>query len=394
MLVDWHAHYPMRVVSDLTPRTTIKRMRKMRWWPPGDAGRALILSVASRIGSHRDWWSDYRVSAEGLRAGDVGVALSVLRRPLDEMDLSKPYAAGPEPSYFPHLLEDLETVEEDVARRGRDRIRVAHDWSELTAAINEDVTALVHCVEGGFHLGASREEIADNCATLKERGVAYVTVAHLFFRQIATNAPALPFLPDWLYNKVFPQQDEKAVTDLGKALLEGLVTHRILPDLSHMSPEGIAKTLDLLDEIETGDEKLPVVSTHAGYRFGEQKYMHDEATIRRIAERGGVVGLIMAQHQLNDDTGGSKKTKTFDQGFEVICDHIDAIADATGDFEHIAIGTDFDGFIKPTMPGLESSADLIRLQRALRRKYPTDAEKILSGNSLRVLRKAMESPPR
>lgn len=384
MLVDWHAHYPMRVVGDLTPRTTVKRMRRMRWWPPGDAGRALILSVASRIGSHRGWWSDYRVTPEGLRAGNVGVALSVLLRPLDEMDLSKHYGAPPESAYFPRLLQDLEAVEEDVAGRDSSRICIAHNGDELKAALATGATALVHCVEGGFHLGAEPGEIKANCAILRSRGVAYVTVAHLFFRDIATNAPALPFLPDWLYYRIFPQNEEDAVTELGEALLEGLFTNRILPDLSHMSPEGIVKTLDLLDEIDPG-KTLPVVSTHAGYRFGDQKYMHDDKTLLRIKERKGVVGLIMAQHQLNDDKAGRKKTETFDEGFKVICEHIEAIANVTGD-DHIAIGTDFDGFIKPTMPGLEGSADLIRLERALVGEYgEAKAEKITSGNSLDVL---------
>lgn len=385
MLVDWHAHYPMRVVSDLTPSTAVKQMRRMRWWPPGDLGRALILSVASRIGSHRSWWSDYRVTPEGLRAGNVGVALSVLLRPLDEMDLSKRYGAPPESAYFPRLLQDLEAVEEDVAGRDPSRIRIAHNRRELEEALTAGATALVHCVEGGFHLGGEPEEIKANCAILKCHGVAYVTVAHLFFREIATNAPALPFLPDWLYNRVFPQGEEDAVTELGEALLEGLFTNRILPDLSHMSPEGIAKTLDLLDEIDPHNT-LPVVSTHAGYRFGKQKYMHDPDTLRRIADRKGIVGLIMAQHQLNDGLRRCRRTKDFDDAFEVICTHIDKIKEVTGSYDQIAIGTDFDGFIKPTMNGLESSGDLFRLERALRQAYPDNAEQITSGNSLRVLR--------
>ena len=31
---------------------------------------------------------------------------------------------------------------------------------------------------------------------LAAHGVAYITVAHLFWRGVATNAPAIPFLPD------------------------------------------------------------------------------------------------------------------------------------------------------------------------------------------------------
>ncbi len=38
----------------------------------------------------------------------------------------------------------------------------------------------------------------------------------------------------------------------------------------------------------------------------------------------------------------------------MICSHIDKIAEITGGYEHVALGTDFDGFIKPTMGGLET----------------------------------------
>ena len=53
----------------------------------------------------------------------------------------------------------------------------------------------MHCIEGGFHLGATPEEVTAHVHELADRGVAYITLAHLFWRRVATNAPALPFLP-------------------------------------------------------------------------------------------------------------------------------------------------------------------------------------------------------
>ena len=56
----------------------------------------------------------------------------------------------------------------------------------------------------------------------------------------------------------------------------------------------------------------------------------------------------------------------------------------------MAIGSDFDGFIKPTMGGFERSSDLARLPAALTARYgAADAERMLSGNVLRVLRTAL-----
>ena len=47
----------------------------------------------------------------------------------------------------------------------------------------------------------------------------------------------------------------------------------------------------------------------------------------------------------------------------------------------MAIGSDFDGFIKPTMGGLESSSDLANLRAPLTDRYGADAEKILTDNA-------------
>ena len=65
-----------------------------------------------------------------------------------------------------------------------------------------------------------------------------------------------------------------------------------------------------------------------------------------------------------------------------------------GGYEHICLGTDFDGFIKPTMGGLETMSDLAALERKLEEQYGREATELMtSGNALRVLR-ALWSEPR
>src|SRR5215207_8598272 len=112
-----------------------------------------------------------------------------------------------------------------------------------------------------------------------------------------------------------------------------------------MRPDAVAETFALLDELDR-DRTVPVISSHAGYRFGGQEYMHDEETVRQIQRRDGVIGLIMAQHQLNDGVR-KKRAKSLPESLEVIRRHIDEIARITGSHRHVAIGSDFDGFIKP-----------------------------------------------
>jgi membrane dipeptidase len=383
MIADLHAHYPIRVISDMDPETTAKLM-KQSGPTLGDRVQALILRFANRAANYPSWDGTYRVTPETLREGGVGLAMSVLLGPFDEMDLDKHYAAPPEADYFPHLIASLEAVEQEVATHDRSRLRLVHDRAELDDCIAAGATALVHAVEGGCLLGDTDAEIEANCAELARRGVGYVTVAHLFFRQVATNANALPFMPDPVYDFFFPQRGTDRLTPRGEAVVRGLVENRILIDLSHMDPGGIGETLALLDEIDPNGE-VPVISTHTGYRFGKQQYMCDEETLLQIKRRDGVVGLIMAQHQLNDGIR-KKETTTLEESLEVICRHIDKIAEITGGHEHVAIGTDLDGFIKPSMGGVTTAADLRLVEEGLRERYGDEiAERVTWRNALRVL---------
>lgn len=312
--------------------------------------------------------------------------MSVLLGPFDEMDLDTHYAAPPEAGYFPHLTASIEAVEREVATQDRSQLRLVHDRAELDACIAAGATALVHAVEGGCLLGDTDAEIEANCAELAKRGVGYVTVAHLFFRQVATNANALPFMPDPVYDFFFPQRGKDRLTPRGEAVVRGLVENRILIDLSHMDPGGIWETFALLDEIDP-DSEVPVISTHAGYRFGKQQYMCDEEILLQIKRRKGVVGLIMAQHQLNDGIR-KKETTTLEESLQVIYTHIDKIAEITGGYEQVALGTDFDGFIKPTMGGLKDASDLRHLEAALREHYGDEnAERMMFKNALGVLQR-------
>lgn len=386
MLADLHAHYPMHVVTDVEPNSAVKEMGKVLKQPSAyDKFRAFVLKLASRLGNNESFDSGYRISDALLRAGDVGVAFSVLYRPFEEMDLAKRYGAPPDADYFTDLMTDLEVVDAAVGDKDQNLIRVVKSTAELDAAIAAGATALVHCVEGGFHLGNTDAEIERNVATLKARGVAYITVAHLFFRDVATNANALPFLSDGKYDWLFPQRPGVALTPRGEALVKAMVKHRVMVDLSHMREDAIRETLALLDDQDPG-RTLPVISSHAGYRFDGMPYMHDAATIEAIAQRGGVIGLIMAQHQLEHGLPW-RKTKTLEDTMKVVNEHIRKLREVTGSHKHVGIGSDLDGFIKPTMGGIRRIDDMRALQAELAKAYPADVDRITHGNALRVLRR-------
>ena len=384
MIVDLHSHYAMHLLPQAEGTAidlfaTAKGRARLR-----DRIRAWLVGLASRFANYRSFESGPRVTVPQLREGGVGAALSVVYSFFDELDLDAPYGAPPEAGYLPRLMRQLDMVEAEIEERHGGEAVVARDPAGLERALAEDKVALIHCVEGGFHLGETPEAVDRAVTELARRGVAYIVLPHLLWRAVATNSPALPFLPDWLYRVLF-SQPKVGLSELGRAAARAMVREGILIDLSHMSTRAVADTLALLAELDP-DRRVPVIASHAAFRFGRQEYALEEETVRAIAERDGVVGLILAQHQLNDGVRRSN-TETFEESFEVICAHLDRIAEITGSHRHGAIGSDFDGFIKPTMGGLESMTDMARLERALRDRYgDEDGERICSGNALRVLR--------
>jgi len=240
------------------------------------------------------------------------------------------------------------------------------------------------------HLGFGEQEATAHVHELARRGVAYVTVAHLFWREVATNAPALPFLPDWLYHLVFPQPDE-GLSPLGHAVVQAMIEAGILIDITHMSRRAIDDTFAILERRDPG-RTVPVIATHMACRLGGLEYAFDDDTIRRVGERGGVLGCILCRHYIG--SGVRSAPRSFESSVAALCTHIDRIHAVTGSFDHVAIGSDLDGYIKPALPGLEHMGHMRALEQALAERYgAADAERICSANALRVLRSGWQASP-
>jgi microsomal dipeptidase-like Zn-dependent dipeptidase len=378
VLVDLHAHFPMHLLPDEQQRT---HARARTWWRRRHA--ALIVELISRFANYQGPGDAPSVTEALMREGDVGVVLSVLYQPLDEMDLTQAYGAPPRESYFDDIVAQHQTVEDYVTAHA-DTVAIAHSATELDTLLGGGVPILIHAIEGGFHLGRGAGEIQHNVQTLARLGVAYVTVAHLFFRDVATNAPALPFLPDWVYNRVFPQRSDEGLTAVGREVVEAMVDEGILIDITHMRSQSIRDVFDLLDARDPAKE-IPVIATHMAYRFGGLEYCFDDATIEGVVARGGVLGCILCEHYITSGSPASGHGLQASVG--ALCRHIDKVHELTGTYDHIAIGSDLDGYIKPALPGLEHMGRMADLQHALRARYgDADAEKMCSGNALRILR--------
>ena len=478
MIVDLHAHYPMHLMDEHLAAHPVL-VWKWLWSAPPSRQRAHVARVRYRpqrryrallasllrllnpIANYRSLTSGPGVTLEKMRKGGVGVVLSPLYEPLDELGGILLWSLGllcsvmaavvclalsailsfwghvtvppdnaailgvarflfalslgfgilaaallflmilhnwlalvvgaldelpgsyPRKAYMVDLLIQRREVERDIRAVGN-WATVARDFTQLKAAIAAKQIALVHAVEGGFHLGRSREAIERNVRKLARYGVAYVTLAHLVWRRIASNAPAVPFLPDWMYCAVAPRP-ETGLTSLGVAAVCSLVRHGILIDLTHMSDKAIWETFALLTRVEHGGDRIPVLATHIACRFDRHEYNLSDATIREIAKRNGVMGVIFCRHWTST---GLSQPQSQSETFQIIRRHIDRIHHVTKSYDHIALGSDLDGYIKPTLPGLEDMAMMPDLARFLQMQYGFPvADQILSQNALDLLRR-------
>ncbi|MEA2266314.1 MAG: rane dipeptidase [Solirubrobacteraceae bacterium] len=379
MLVDMHAHYPMHVFAE-PPHAGIRLRRWRR-----EFLRAALVDLISRLANYEGPNDEPSVTMEEIRAGNVGVVFSVLYQPTDEIDAGAAFGAGPGREAPAHLLDQLDEVEQHLERRHPDVALVVHSRADLDRAVAEGLTAMVHCVEGGFALGADDAQVRRTVATLAKRGVAYVTLAHLFWRRVATNAPALPFLPDAWYHRLFRQPAGLGLSDLGRTAVDALAEHRVLIDVTHMSEASFVETLGQLDR-RRRTRGAPVIASHGACRLGRRapEYNLTRDAIVRIADRDGVIGLIVCTHYLHPRRRG--RPQALPASIEVLCRHIDRIVEWTNGFDHVAIGTDLDGYIKPALPGLTHMSEMTDLQRCLHERYgAVDAGKICSANALRML---------
>src|SRR5688572_10321189 len=152
MVCDLHSHYPMHLVPGLE-HTTLElitsRHARARLL---ERGRAVLVGLAGRIGNYESFSSGPRVTVPRLREGNVGVAMSVLYSPFDEMDLSLRYGSPPQGRYVHALMRQLDAVEREVEEH-EGSARIVRNPAELDDAVAAGEVALVHCVEGAFHLG-------------------------------------------------------------------------------------------------------------------------------------------------------------------------------------------------------------------------------------------------
>ena len=175
------------------------------------------------------------------------------------------------------------------------------------------------------------------------------------------------------------------LTELGRALMRDLSRAGFILDTSHMSEASFFEALDLFEG--------PVVASHSNARVfvPTDRHLSDDM-IRAIAVRDGVIGVVLYNAFLKQGwrEAGARKD---DVPLAIAVEHIKHMCDLAGDTRHVGIGSDFDGGfgVESAPREIDTVADLQKVAEALSAaKFgDEDIDNILSGNWLRILRKAL-----
>lgn len=244
---------------------------------------------------------------------------------------------------------------EDFCRRSEGRAAIATVGTQLDRNLLEGRLSCVLGVEGAHAL----EGRVDRVAELARRGVRFMSLTHLGNNSLGGTS--------------MPLMGNRAMTPLGGEVLEAMAAAGMSVDLAHASRR-------LLGEIlERSSAKGPrVFCSHAGAAALSARWRNlEDSVLRRVAELGGVVGVIFGTIYL----GGRR--------MEDLARHLEHVLKVCGE-DAVAFGSDFDGSV-PLPRGMRDARDLPRVaELLLERGHPERVvEKVAGGNLIRFFRETL-----
>ena len=280
-------------------------------------------------------------------------------------------------SYFDVTIDMLDVMEEQVKKAtdrktGKQLAQMAFSVRELDAILNQGddrPIAVIHNIEGAHSLDGD----LDNVQRLFDRGVAYLTLAH-FYENKAVH-PCFPYPESVQKLGCFQGGRNLALglKEFGEQVVEKMIELGMILDIAHCTPPARRRIYDIVGN------RLPIIASHVGaYEINPSPYNLPDWEIKKIANTGGVVAVILMNYWLMPH-----ETK---RGLNFVARTLQHFVNVGG-IDHVAIGTDFDGFTDPP-DDLKDASELPKLtQRLLAEGYSTEQiVKIWGGNTLRVLR--------
>jgi membrane dipeptidase len=240
-----------------------------------------------------------------------------------------------------------------VIERNSGRLALATCTEDIERANTGGRIAVLFGVEGMHMLSGDLE----NIARLFDMGARYVTLAHFTSNSFAASS-ADPFKRP----RRSPLLDD-AVREMN--------TLGMIVDVAHAHPLDLERACRLSSQ--------PVIVSHGAAAALRPTFRNlTDEDIRLVAGTGGVIGIIFATEWLTP-TGAPA-------GLDAIVDHADHVRRLVG-VEHLALGSDWDGFIGVPREMPDAAALPVLTQLFLDRGYSAgEIEMILGANFLRVFK--------
>jgi membrane dipeptidase len=266
--------------------------------------------------------------------------------------------------YYHYVMRAIDTLKAICQTDSAD-IELAKSPGDVRRIVRAGKIAAILAIEGGHALTETRSadtvHLSAGCLQrLREyydAGVRMLTVTHNNTNEFADAALDSTSRP---HNGLSPS---------GKELIKEANRLGMIIDVSHASE----KTFRDIVEASTA----PIIASHSNARAicDHPRNLTDEQ-IKAIAQNGGVVGINFHSSFLRSDKQRA--------AIEDIVSHIDHIIKLVGD-DCLALGSDFDGMIKPPKD-LKDVSQLPELTKALITRGYSEAtiKKILGENFLRV----------
>lgn len=273
-------------------------------------------------------------------------------------------------SEFDQLLSMMDILEAEIRKRP-DEAEVAYSAADAKRIRAEGKIAVVHTIEGAHVL----ERNLDNLDILADRGVAMIALAHFYPNGVVGHVDGIP--KDMFVRKLCKFKmgvgESDPLTGFGREVIARMKERRMIVDVTHCSGEAREAIYREVDAAQ------PIVASHVGVKhYNDDPYNLSDDEIREIARTGGAIGVVFISYWL--DARHPKK------GVHAICDTIEHIHEVTDSWDHIVLGTDFDGFTDPPDDLRDSSHVWKVTEELLKRKVGEEAlVKILGGNAQRVL---------
>ena len=215
------------------------------------------------------------------------------------------------------LQRNLVRFQDMIAASGGD-LRFARTLSEYRAVRAAGAHPVMLSIQGGNGLQAA----PDGPASIPDNLLTRVTLVHLTNAVFGATSSPLSKL-----------RRDKGLTAAGRVLVEQLNAERVFVDLAHIHPDAF------WGAVEVHDKRQPLIVTHTGVREVCPHWRNlDDRQIKAIADSGGVVGVMLEWSFLRR-RGGPRDGA-------IVIEHMEHIINVAGE-DAPALGTDYDGFIRP-----------------------------------------------